>query len=330
MTDISNIGNIPSIAKVGLFKRSILVILLITLLLKDRGASLPPSALPRPPRSLKPPRKIEYGRLSDTEMKKRAETPPKTDTKTEYEMKTNSLKRTPYGKREFSPAKSYIEMKESLQFAKDFNLKTKNYGSIGETSLINNNGQKSETKFGFSSKNSSDSDFSKPDYTSTKNYQRLEDQSPKSSQDSTTPIKRTLNVRKLTPQKIQPQPLGPKGSRDSVNSASSSNNSNTNSRASPIHSKIDSNSSNKGQHFYGMEVARSPFLHNGSQQMMSPTTPDTPNKPFFNKLSPKIHTAQQQVKHFVREILNYYFSVLFLRLPERKVLELSGQYMSTI
>jgi hypothetical protein len=221
-------------------------------------------------------------------MKQRPETPPKSDSKNEYELKTSSLKRSPFGKRDFSPAKSYIEMKESLKFANDFNLKGKNYGSIGETSLMGNNAnQKMDSKFGFSPKTSSDySDFSKADYTSTKSYQRLEDQSPKSSQDSTTGIKRSLlpNVRKITPQKMpSPLQLGPKGSRDSINSVSSSNNSNANSSTIA---------------YQPISHTRTPPKFIPLHQTISASTTTTPsptdssNKPFFNKLSPKMPSQQ--------------------------------------
>ncbi|XP_055612160.1 uncharacterized protein LOC129758638 [Uranotaenia lowii] len=241
MTDISNIGGnkVPKLlSNIAQQAGGILPPR------KDRGASLPPSALPRPPRSLKPPRKIEYGRLSDSEGKKMAETPPKTP-EADYDMKPSSLKRSTgsgqaFNKREFSPAKSYIEMKDTLQLAaKDYGtLKSKNYGSMSNTGAIIPSPGKSEGKFGFGSKsNTSNScEFSKPDYTSTRNYQRLEEQplqSRKSSVD-TSSMKRSLlpNVRKLSSTPI-------KGSRDSLNSASSgsnnSNNSNHLSRSSPIH-----------------------------------------------------------------------------------------------
>ncbi|XP_058828371.1 uncharacterized protein LOC131688216 [Topomyia yanbarensis] len=290
---------------------------------KDRGSSLPPSALPRPPRSLKPPRKIEYGRLSDSEGKKRADTPPKTDAQKDYELKTSSLKRAnggAFGKREFSPGKSYLEMKDTFQLAKDYGvLKSKNYGSVGNTSMVP---MKNESKFGFGTKSSNttanSSEFSKPDYTSTKNYQRLEEQNPqmrKSSLD-TAIMKRSLlpNVRKLSAATV-------KGSRESLNSASSgsnnSNNSNQMPRSSPIH-PANAGAVNQPSlvyhHHNHLHHGRTPprFIHHqqstsaestkSSQNPPSPQSPtiNHPQSPFFNKLTPstasKLHqiNAQQQ------------------------------------
>lgn len=175
---------------------------------KDRGSSLPPtaSALPRPPRGLKPPRKIEYDRLSDSELKKRSQTPPKLAQRA-YDIKTGSLKRTEYSpRREFSPGKTYIEMKEAMVF------KHKDYGSIPRPT------------------------FSKPDFTSTRNYQRLEEAPPRKASPADGSLKRSL----LPSVTRKPTHVG-KSSRDSLNSASSgSNNSNhsaTNSRSSPIHTE---------------------------------------------------------------------------------------------
>lgn len=207
---------------------------------KDRGSSLPPSALPRPPRSLKPPRKIEYGRLGPEtpppDLKKRSQTPPTPtnppiDFEKQFEMKTSSLKRQNFPNREFSPAKNYMEMKESLKFNKpqDYNMmKHRNYGAIYSA--------KQDSKFGFKP-----TDFSKPEYTSTRSYQRLDD----SRKASLLP----------NPRKVSPMPLSSdtadkltgKNSRDSLNSANSSG-SNTSTtttpiRSSPCHGKSDSNSS---------------------------------------------------------------------------------------
>lgn len=198
----------------------------------DRGSSLPPSALPRPPRSLKPPRKIEYGRLGTEtpppDLKKRSQTPPTptnptVDFEKQFEMKTSSLKRQNYTNREFSPSSNnYMEMKESLKFNKpqEYNMmKHRNYGAIYSA--------KQDSKFGFKP-----TEFSKPEYTSTRNYQRLDD----SRKASLLP----------NPRKISPMP-NDKNSRDSLNSANSSG-SNTSTtttpiRSSPCHTKSDSNSS---------------------------------------------------------------------------------------
>lgn len=209
---------------------------------RDRGSSLPPSALPRPPRSLKPPRKIEYGRLGPetppSDLKKRSQTPPTPtnapiDFEKQFEMKTSSLKRQNFVNREFSPAKNYLEMKETLKFNKpqDFNMiKHRNYGAIYSA--------KQDSKFGFKP-----TEFSKPEYTSTRNYQRLEEPRSKTSL--------LPNPRKLSPMPPNPSPdknsSSGKNARDSLNSANSSG-SNTSTtttpiRSSPCHAKSDSNSS---------------------------------------------------------------------------------------
>ncbi|XP_058466912.1 uncharacterized protein LOC131439647 [Malaya genurostris] len=325
MTDISNIGGnkVPKIlSNIAQQAGGILP------QRKDRGSSLPPSALPRPPRSLKPPRKIEYGRLSDSEGKKRAETPLKTDAQKDYELKTSSLKRATngggaFGKREFSPGKSYLEMKDTFQLAKDYGaLKSKNYGSVGNTSLVP---MKNDSKFVFGSKSSNTTanscEFSKPDYTSTKNYQRLEEQSPqmrKSSLDTAT-MKRSLlpNVRKLSSATV-------KGSRDSLNSASSgsnnSNNSNQISRSSPIHSNnsggggVNPQPSLVYHHHNHLHHGRTPprFIHHqpstsaeSTKSSVNPPSPQSPTtinyqqSPFFNnKLSPSTTSKlPQQQQH---------------------------------
>lgn len=209
----------------------------------DRGSSLPPSALPRPPRSLKPPRKIEYGRLGpspDPDLKKRSQTPPTptnapTDFQKQFELKTSSLKRSDYTKREFSPAKNYMEDSIKLVKAQDYDmLKRRNYGAIYSA--------KQDAKFGFKQ-----IDFSKPDYTSTRNYQRLEE-----------PRKNSLipNARKISPMPINmssnpiDKSIIAKNSRDSLNSANSSGSAQSNLsstptpiRQSPCHTKSESNSS---------------------------------------------------------------------------------------
>ncbi|KFB51759.1 hypothetical protein ZHAS_00019853 [Anopheles sinensis] len=231
-----------------------------------RGSSLPPSALPRPPRSLKPPRKIEYGRLSDggesvgMGKKTRAVTPPSPASSSgsagQKDAYGGSLKRSVVGGREFSPAKggNYVEMKDTMQLTKDYGggggtLKHKTYGSMTTVGVGSGATQHGGSKFGFgtSSKSSSPSvggtAGSSGDYPSTKNYQRLEETSPghrhnnsspqssqsrKSSADSGT-LKRSLlpNVGRKLPSSGMNVAKGGGGSRDSLNSASSgSNNSN--------------------------------------------------------------------------------------------------------
>lgn len=97
---------------------------------KDRQSSAPPSALPRPPRNLKPPRKMEYGRLSETDSNK-------SNNKSEYETKTSSLKRhqSPVSS---SGSKNFVDIKSELQMALN---PTKNppktYGSL-KTDAVNN------------------------------------------------------------------------------------------------------------------------------------------------------------------------------------------------
>lgn len=212
MTDISNIGHLkrspsPSskLPKIVLATGQNLPAGILPPR-KDRGGSLPPP-IPRIPRSLKPPRKIEYGRLEvvDYGGKKRAQTPP---TPQEYEMKTSSLpKRAECTKRGLA---------ESMKFGQ----KHKNYGAIFKT----------DDKFGFKH-----AEYAIPEHTSTRNYQRLDE-----------PRKLSLIPNPRKPPDSKPMLLPKNGSRDSLNSASSgsnnSNNSNTPVRSSPVHT--DSNSSN--------------------------------------------------------------------------------------
>lgn len=202
--------------------------------LKDRGTSLPPSALPRPPRSLKPPRKLDYDRLSDTEFKARSQTPPKLLTHSPFDIKSSSLKRNDFMRRDYtSPAKNnYVEMKEVLTNFPNphFSLKRKDYGTMQSASQ-----QKTE--------------FSKPEYTSTKYYQRLEE-SPKlckPSPDTSGGFKRSLlpSARKYSPAPNAAANLAPpnkQNSRDSLNSSESNNSVVSNLRQSPLHLKIDQTS----------------------------------------------------------------------------------------
>lgn len=107
-----------------------------------RGTSLPPSALPRPPRTLKPPTKIQYDRLSDVDMKSRSQTPPKIFLS--YRDKMSDISPTDYGNRDF--VSNLVSVNESVEFSvrKDGRIKAK-------------------------------SEFSRPDFTSRKYYQRLEE-----------------------------------------------------------------------------------------------------------------------------------------------------------
>lgn len=114
-----------------------------------RGTSLPPSALPRPPRNLKPPTKVQYDRLSDAELKSRSQTPPKIFTS--YKLKTDSRNTPEFATGALNlPTRNFPEIKEAIDYAtfqNDFRAKTK-------------------------------MEFSKPDFTSRRHYQRLEENSP--------------------------------------------------------------------------------------------------------------------------------------------------------
>uniref|UniRef100_A0A336KVV3 CSON000332 protein n=1 Tax=Culicoides sonorensis TaxID=179676 RepID=A0A336KVV3_CULSO len=288
MTDISNIGGKKSpspSSKVPKIVSNLAQNLPAGILppRKDRGSSLPPSALPRPPRSLKPPRKIEYGRLgSDVppDLKKRSQTPPTptnppVDFEKQFEMKTSSLKRQNFSNREFSPAKNYMEMKENLKFNKpqEYNmLKHRNYGAIYSA--------KQDSKFGFKP-----AEFSNPDYTSTRNYQRLEE----SRKASLLP-----NPRKVSP---MPQPSNStntdknqgKNSRDSLNSANSSG-SNT-SNTTPCHAKSDSNSS-ASITYHNMRSQYSPG--SGTSLLLPPSSSSNKQTSFMTSAKNKFQSHQVQ------------------------------------
>lgn len=199
---------------------------------KERNSSAPPSALPRPPtRTLKHPRKIEYGRLSETESNKSTETSERS--KNEYEMKTSSLKRhqSPVSSSTGSATKSFLNMKSELM-SLNGKSNSKSYGAI------KNDQPSGIAKIYYSNK---------PDFLSTKNYQRFDSSStpPSPSSDSmkrpfipnptgssSSAGKKTNFVRASSATQHQKV-----SSRDSLNSVSSG--SNSNSRSSPIHAKID-------------------------------------------------------------------------------------------
>lgn len=237
----------------------------------NRGTSLPPSALPRPAR-LKPPRKIDYDRLSDLSNKARSQTPPKlSQSSMAFEMKAATMKRNDFSCRDYrtSPAKNYVEMKEMLNFPNPhFSLKRKDYGSMNK------------------------SEFSKPEHTSTKYYQRLEE-SPKMNKSSSNNggggvgggsvgggggngggssggsgggnsangFKRSLlpSARKYSPANAcNPNK---QHSRDSLNSSESNHSMNSNRRQSPIHLKIDvHNASNPSYHHQHINSRTPPHL----------------------------------------------------------------------
>ena len=172
---------------------------------KDRQSSAPPSALPRPPRTLKPPRKIEYGRLSETDSSK-------SNTKSEYELKTSSLKRHQSPVSSSIGSKNFIDIKNELAMNSKDNLK--NYGTMKNADTAANN----ITKIYYSNK---------PEFlTTSKNYQRLPD-SPSSS-DS---LKRSFangQGKKITFIRPSPNPQPPQ-----IPSREGSVSSGSNSRTSP-------------------------------------------------------------------------------------------------
>ncbi|XP_058055217.1 uncharacterized protein LOC131206617 [Anopheles bellator] len=215
MTDISNIGS-PGLSNVGPGSTSGNKVCMLSSIAKQssgvagllgtshRGSSLPPSALPRPPRSLKPPRKIEYGRLSDggggdggalgggmMGKKTRAVTPPSpASSDSPKDTYGGRIKRPVGGVRDFSPAKGgYVEMKDTLGCGGG-SLKHKSYGSMNAVAPVGGSvGGQGGTKFGFVKTSSGSAgsgssggsgstvcgDYAKVDYPSTKNYQRLEE-----------------------------------------------------------------------------------------------------------------------------------------------------------
>lgn len=254
-----------------------------------RGTSLPPSALPRPPRSLKPPRKIEYDRLSDS-LKARSQTPPSAQQPL-FEVKAATLKRNEFPRR---AGKSY-EMKEILNFPNShFSLKRKDYGTI---------------------QNKSETEFSKPEHTSTKYYQRLED-SPKmnKSANESSGFKRSLlpSVRKYSPATVEPAKQNQQ--RDSMNSSESNHSISSHvpqnltqlklgvANSSPYHQYTNSRTppkmsqqhektflQSRQQQLPSSSPAKSsgPMLSNGNQQNNESQTTSLPPKPtvcFFSHL----------------------------------------------
>ncbi|XP_055322384.1 putative uncharacterized protein DDB_G0271982 isoform X3 [Sitodiplosis mosellana] len=279
MTDISNIDNNNLIKDVKAYAnlgQNAAYQIAAGRMKENRGTSLPPSALPRPARSLKPPRKIDYDRLSDSSNKARSQTPPKMS-QLQFEMKAATMKRNEYSRRDFTPPakNNYVEMKEMLNFPNPhFSLKRKDYGSMM----------------------SKQSEFSKPEHTSTKYYQRLEE-SPKmnkasesgnsggggggGSGSSGSAFKRSLlpSARKYSPAAAS-NSNKQQHSRDSLNSSESNHSVNSNLRQSPIHLKVDvHNASNASFHHQHINSRTPP-------KYMSLTTQDKtaslPPKPIDN------------------------------------------------
>uniref|UniRef100_A0A182QKJ1 Uncharacterized protein n=1 Tax=Anopheles farauti TaxID=69004 RepID=A0A182QKJ1_9DIPT len=330
MTDISNIGATgggagdgssggSGVSSTGNKVSKMLSGVSQQVVVTQRGSSLPPSALPRPPRSLKPPRKIEYGRLSDGGggdggKKTRAATPPSPASSSGASQSggSGSLKRTG---REFSPAKgSYVEMKDTLHLTGGgHTLKHKSYGSM---TTVGGGGPPAGAKFGFGSSKSGSGTGG-----TSRNYQRLEDPSPtgstgvantlgghhqhnsssqsqssqsrKSSGDSGT-LKRSLLPNTTGARKTSVSSGMPKsgGSRDSLNSASSGSN----------HSNVGQTRSSpqppgSGYHPHQLPSRTPPrFLQHHHHQ---PSTSVESNKSHSNyhSLTPQ-STQQQQQQQF--------------------------------
>lgn len=227
----------------------------------NRGTSLPPSALPRPARSLKPPRKMDYDRLCDLSNKARSQTPPKLSQSSTFDMKAATMK----SHRDFTPpGKNYVEMKEMLNFPNPhFSLKRKDYGSMNK------------------------SEFSKP---ATKYYQRLEE-SPKMNKNSDGcgggvgggggGFKRSLlpSARKYSPAAASNS--NKQHSRDSLNSSESNHSMNSNLRQSPIHLKVDvHNASNASFHHQHINSRTPPKYMSLAPQ---DKTASLPPKPIDNR-----------------------------------------------
>lgn len=211
MTDISNIGSDGGRIKVKVFFVKLIIFLkYILLILKEpegaknygsicqsntlqlpqsysnkRGTSLPPSALPRAPRALKPPTKIQYDRLSDADIKSRSQTPPKIYLS--YRDKMSEIGGSDYGKRDHT--NNLMSVNESVEFSvrKDGRIKAK-------------------------------SEFSRPEFTSRRYYQRLEE-----NPSSKLSLEPKIYKRSLLPKYSSSSPrLGNrKNARDSQNSSES-------------------------------------------------------------------------------------------------------------
>jgi hypothetical protein len=215
---------------------------------------------------------MEYGRLGEFYSKKHSQTPPKSSyfsttapaqpinfDQKEYELKTSSIKR---GNTDTNSKRDFMQMKikDSLNFGKcnDFaSMKTTNYDSVNKT----------ESKFGFKPPIN---DFYKPEYTSTKNYQRMMEhqhhsQLRKYSQDSLMKSSLLHGSQKhslVSTSSLSSKNNACKGSRDSLNSVSSGSNNSNNARSSPIHLKTDSNVSTVTSY------QNSKFIHARSPSMM--------------------------------------------------------------
>lgn len=156
-------------------------------------------------------------------------------------MKASTLKRNDYMMRRdyTSPSKSnYVEMKEVLSNFPNphFSLKRKDYGTMQPTMTP-------------TSMSPHRTEFSKPEHTSTKYYQRLEE-SPrqcKSSADTNAAYKRSLlpSARKYAPASntgngtTATTATNKPNSRDSLNSSESNNSVVSNLRQSPVRLRID-------------------------------------------------------------------------------------------
>lgn len=207
-----------------------------------RGASLPPSALPRPPRTLKPPTKIQYDRLSDTDMKSRSQTPPKIFLS--YRDKMSEISGSDYGKRDFS--NNLMSVNEAVEFSarKDGRIKAK-------------------------------SEFSRPDFTSRRYYQRLEEYP--STKLSPEP---KIYKRSLLPKYTSSSPrLGNRqNARDSENSSEST--------STIRNSPVPSDPRNTMPNYNLSELKTEPkFLLEPSK--MNPANKNIANRPALATLPPK-------------------------------------------
>jgi hypothetical protein len=172
--------------------------------------------------------------LSETESNKSTETSERN--KNEYELKTSSLKRHQSPISNSSGTKNFLNIKNELQLALNGKGNTKNYGAIK-----NESSAQGITKIYYSNK---------PDYLSTKNYQRFDSSSTPPSPSSSDSMKRPFATpptstssnnsagKKISFVRASSATQNQKASsRDSLNSISSG--SNSNSRSSPLQSKIE-------------------------------------------------------------------------------------------
>lgn len=232
---------------------------------KDRQSSAPPSALPRPPRTLKPPRKIgDYGRLSETDSNK-------SNSKCDYEMKTSSLKRqqSPITS---SGSKNFVDIKTELQLALNpTKINPKTYGTIKNDTANN------ITKIYYSNK---------PDYLSSKNYQRLPE-SPTSSDSMKRFVGGNVSVgKKIT--FIRSSPGAQHQSREGSISSGS------NSRSSPKPPEVSYQPLARSRTRTPPKYLNLNPMMGGKSAYMSSSNNSSPTKPTLPSSSVLYHQAQSQ------------------------------------